>query len=70
MHNISYYKFLLAIPTLILLDEKGGLITTEGLTYVCNDQDGEVLATHLKLMFFKYSHVHERARYASAWGGH
>jgi hypothetical protein len=31
-----------AIPTLILLDEKGGTITTEGLTYILNDQDGEV----------------------------
>ena len=48
---ISRINFLLAIPTLILLDEKGDLITTEGLTYVFNDQDGEVLATHLKLMF-------------------
>lgn len=40
------YKFLslyyIAIPSLILMNEKGGVITTERVTYVFNDLDGEV----------------------------
>ena len=40
--DIIVHAFFLAIPTLILLDERGGVITTEGLTYVFNDPDGEV----------------------------
>ena len=36
------FTFSLAIPSLILLDKKGGVITTEGVTCIFNDPDGEV----------------------------
>ena len=39
----------LEIPKLILLDEKGGLITTKGCNCVSSDPNGEVSKTLLSI---------------------
>ena len=41
-----YTSLMAAIPTLILLDEKSSIITTEGWTYMLNDPDGAVCRSY------------------------
>lgn len=39
-----------SIPSLILLNERGGVITTEGLTYMFNDPDGETFPWYVNAL--------------------